>query len=281
MGQYGAMTVAEYDMDIRRRMDRRAQAIASELQQRPKVAGDYEASQHAAIRMTDFRERRMDDEWTGQGRQDAIFLIDYLTTVRELYNQELSAKGYWMFLSTWINDKKRFGGRSILDQLLWVKFLIPQYDLPFLKGTPFGKLITFHELNQFRRLMRLNPFFIGSKVGDKQPVTPTDIQRVMKEFDRMKSDPTKAAVIHDTTEDMEKFEEWVTSPLAADLVGQGAVDKALAPIRGLGEAKSNPKTKTCPTDMRILSPPSFAVSAMNCIVFPRSFRFAPIVRRKH
>jgi hypothetical protein len=248
MGRYAKMTPEQYHADIRKRLGKRAKLLAGQYKERSSIGGDYETAQRALARNPDFSERRLSDEWTGAGRTDPMFILQYQNKLRSVVAQDLSGNRYWKFVSSWLNDRRRFGGRSELDQVLWVKLLVPQYDLPFIRSTVFGTMMTQTELDDFRYLMRIEPFLIGRRLGyDSKPLTPEDITRVMTEFDAMKME--RPDVVADTQEDMMRFAEWLASPLSSDLTGPKAVERALEPIRNIGgtpRPTPKPLPKICP-----------------------------------
>lgn len=247
MGRYTKMTLEEYDADIRQRLTKRAKLLANQYQECAAISGDYATAQRALARDPDFSERRLSDEWTGAGRSDPMFILEYENKLRSLVAQNLSGNRYWKFVSSWLNDRKRFGGRSELDQVLWVKLLVPQYDLPFIRSAAFGTMMTPAELDEFRYRMRIAPFLIGPRLGyDFKPLTQEDISRVMTEFDKLRMG--RPDVVADTEADMMRFAQWLGSPLSSDLTGQRAVERALEPIRSIGNSvrlATKSEAKTC------------------------------------
>lgn len=259
MGRYADMTLKEYDADIRMRLDKRAQQIINEFTQQHTIGGSLTKAQQALMRDPDYAERRLSDEWTRNGRNDFIFLHQYKESLRSLVSYDISKTRYWKFTSSWLNDAQRFKGRPVLDQVLWITFLVPSYNLPFVVSPVFGAMITIGELQQLRFYMRMPPFSIEpqtNKSETKGP-SPEDIRRAMTTFDSMKQEPERSRIIKHTYEDMVRFAEWLASPLSSDVAGQKAVERALEPIRHIGSSarpatKSEPKI--CPVGHR--NPPS-------------------------
>ena len=250
MGRYLRMSVADYDADIRRRLNQRSRLLSQQYRERSVLAGNYQAAQRVLSHDPDYSERCISDEWTGRGRSDSVFLTEYQNKLHALVQQDLSKSGYWRFVSSWLNDKARFGSRPDLDHVLWVKFLVATYDLPFVRSGVFGIMLTPSELDTFRFRMRIEPFLIEAQVGKNRLLTSSDIDRVMSIFDGMKADPNRSHIITDTQEDMVRFREWVESPISSDLTGQAAIQRALEPIHTLGTSVvkpvKKPKSKTCP-----------------------------------
>lgn len=250
MGRYLRMSLADYDADIRSRLNQRSRLLSQQYRERSVLAGKYQAAQRVLSHDPDFSERRISDEWTGRGRSDSLFLTEYQNKLHGLVQQDLSKNGYWRFVSSWLNDKARFGSRPELDHVLWVKFLLAIYDLPFIRSGVFGIMLTPNELDTFRFRMRVEPFLVEAQVGKNRLLTSDDIDRVMSIFDSMKANPNRSQIIADTQEDMVRFREWVESPISSDLTGRAAVERALEPIHTLGtsavQLAAKPETKTCP-----------------------------------
>ena len=231
------ITLEQYDKSIKDRLDRYSKmAYQDYLMHSHGVS--YEEARVMLMRDPDFAETRKDDEWTGSGRRDHMYLSAWRTRMRSLVQPTLEKNLHWKFVSSWLNQRDRLGGRSEEERVLWIRMLVGDYDLPFAKHPVLGIMISASQATKIRSGMREL-----WEVPSGKP-SPQVVQRVMDRFDLLKKEPRYETLLSEIRSDMDWFARWEQSEYGSEHSGVKKVEQMLVNVK-TALAKSSEK-KTCP-----------------------------------